>query len=46
MSPAHAKDSILAKFPTTVICVGDIDPLIDDSTFLFSRLQSVIIQSF
>ena len=43
MSPGLANDEILSKFPSTVICVGDVDPLIDDSTYLFSRLQSVLI---
>lgn len=36
---------VLRKFPTTVICVGDVDPLIDDSTYFFNRLQKVIFFS-
>jgi hypothetical protein len=41
ISPGYATDEVLSKFPTTVICVGDVDPLIDDSTYLFNRLNSV-----
>ena len=44
ISPAVASDEMIAKFPTTVICVGDVDPLIDDSTYLFSRLQKVLLE--
>jgi acetyl esterase/lipase len=41
ISPGLCSDEELAQFPTTVISVGDIDPLIDDSTFFFNRLQKV-----
>lgn len=26
------------QFPPSMICVGDIDPLVDDSTILYKRL--------
>ena len=45
ISPAFATDEELRLFPTTVICVGDVDPLIDDSTFLFNRLHRVGVKS-
>ena len=46
ISPAFAPDEVLKKFPTTVICVGDVDPLIDDSTYLFARLHKVCFFDF
>ena len=39
ISPLFAPDEILSKFPNTVISVGDVDPLIDDSTALFRKLE-------
>lgn len=39
ISPYFVSDEILSKFPPTVICVGDVDPIIDDSTAFFNRLQ-------
>ena len=39
ISPLFASDEVIAQFPNTVISVGDVDPLIDDSTAFFDRLQ-------
>ena len=44
MSPCLARTDLFKKFPPTVICVGDVDPLIDDSTYLFNQLQSVSLK--
>mmetsp|Transcript_78954 Transcript_78954/g.118693 ORF Transcript_78954/g.118693 Transcript_78954/m.118693 type:complete len:828 (+) Transcript_78954:898-3381(+) len=41
ISPAFAPRERLAQFPPTVICVGDVDPLIDDSTYMYDQLESV-----
>lgn len=41
MSPAHTPLDILGKFPPVVICAGDVDPLLDDSTYLYDRLVQV-----
>lgn len=41
ISPLFVSDEILSQFPPTVISVGDVDPLIDDSTSFFLRLRSL-----
>mmetsp|Transcript_25604 Transcript_25604/g.32627 ORF Transcript_25604/g.32627 Transcript_25604/m.32627 type:complete len:516 (-) Transcript_25604:64-1611(-) len=41
ISPAFAPEELLKLFPPTVICVGDVDPLIDDSTYMYDKLQSL-----
>lgn len=41
VSPKLLSDDILRQFPPTSIMVGDIDPLIDDSTYFFYRLREV-----
>ena len=41
ISPLFASDEVLSQFPPTVISVGDVDPLIDDSTSLFLRLRTL-----
>ena len=39
ISPAIVPDEILRRFPQTFIMVGDVDPLLDDSTYFFYRLR-------
>ena len=39
LSPFIAPLSILAKFPPTIICAGDMDPLFDDALSFARRLQ-------
>lgn len=41
VSPALVPDEILSRFPQTYIMVGDVDPLLDDSTYFFYRLREV-----
>lgn len=38
ISPSIVSDTILSKFPPTVLIAGDVDPLIDDSQEMFNRL--------
>lgn len=38
ISPGFADEALLKQFPPTIIAVGDIDPLLDDSTFFAHRL--------
>eukprot|EP01102_Stenamoeba_stenopodia_P010434 TRINITY_DN3144_c0_g1_i1.p1 TRINITY_DN3144_c0_g1~~TRINITY_DN3144_c0_g1_i1.p1 ORF type:complete len:867 (+),score=204.33 TRINITY_DN3144_c0_g1_i1:174-2774(+) len=38
ISCGFATDEVLKEFPPCIICVGDIDPLLDDSTFFAYRL--------
>merc|ERR1712137_446706 len=45
ISPLFADDEIFSQFPPTVISVGDVDPLIDDATSLFQKLQESKIPS-
>ncbi len=39
ISPGYAHDLHFSHFPTTMIMVGDVDPLLDDSCFLYKRLS-------
>lgn len=41
ISPALLPEEILSQFPQTVIMVGDTDPIIDDSIYIFQRLLEV-----
>ena len=41
VSPAIVSDEILAQFPQTFLMAGDVDPLLDDSTYFFRRLREV-----
>ena len=45
ISPFFVDDDTLSQFPPTVISVGDVDPLIDDGTALFQRLQVISLIS-
>merc|ERR1711934_745993 len=45
ISPFFVDSKIISQFPPTVICVGDVDPLIDDATSLYVRLQACGIPS-
>ena len=46
ISPLFGTDEELKQFPRTVLIVGDVDPLIDDSTSFYHKLQTVKFNSF
>lgn len=40
ISPLHVSDAILSRFPPVYICVGEFDPLIDESLAFAKRLKA------
>jgi len=44
-SPAIVDDDIMRQFPPCYLAAGDIDPLLDDATFLFERFETLGVRS-
>ena len=41
VSPIHVPDEILAQYPPVYLCVGDFDPLLDESIVYARRLKKL-----